>query len=297
MEDVMRNHLIHMLALFVGSLLIVACPNQSDNPFGQPDGGGGTLVFDSGPDQGEFSVDSGAGLPCCPAAFNLYGCQKANGGTGFACHDPSRGCESSQMCGQSCDPEVSGRCQCVETVLCIMGDHFDDKLCKCVPNQDGAVSPPVDAGTCVETVLCIMGDHFDNKLCKCVPNQDGAVSPPVDAGTCVETVLCIMGDHFDNKLCKCVPNQDGAVSPPVDAGTCVETVLCIMGDHFDNKLCKCVPNQDGPTRPDGSGGLVCASAMDCTGALPDLCQICSDGGTGCAHFTCVANKCQVAYCP
>jgi hypothetical protein len=238
------------------------------------------------------------GGACCPTNFNLYSCEKPNGGTGFACHNPALGCASSQVCGQGCDPEVSGRCQCVETVLCTIGDHFDSTLCKCVPNQDGAASPAVDAGTCVDNVLCVMGDHFDSKLCKCMPNQDGAVPPPaVDASTCIDNVLCVMGDHFDSKLCKCVPNEDGAVSPPADAGKCIETVLCIVSDHFDSKLCKCVPNQDAATRADDGGGLGCTSAKDCTGALPALCQICVDGGTGCAHFTCVANKCQIAYCP
>jgi hypothetical protein len=30
--------------------------------------------------------------------------------------------------------------------------------------------------------------------------------------------------------------------------------------------------------------------------LPALCEICTNGSTGCAHFTCVAGQCQVAYC-
>jgi hypothetical protein len=31
--------------------------------------------------------------------------------------------------------------------------------------------------------------------------------------------------------------------------------------------------------------------------LPALCQQCGDGGTACAHFACVASKCEVAFCP
>jgi hypothetical protein len=31
--------------------------------------------------------------------------------------------------------------------------------------------------------------------------------------------------------------------------------------------------------------------------LPTLCEICANGSAGCAHFTCVAGQCQVAYCP
>lgn len=78
---------------------------------------------------------------------------------------------------------------------------------------------------------------------------------------------------------------------PVDAQpTCVDNVLCIQGDRFDTTLCECVPDTS-PTTPS------CMTATDCTGALPALCQLCADGSAGCAHFTCVAGQCQVAYCP
>jgi hypothetical protein len=106
---------------------------------------------------------------------------------------------------------------------------------------------------------------------------------------CVQTNACIVGYHFDPALCQCVAKQDAGMVPPVDAKpTCIDNVLCIQGDHFDTTLCGCVPD----TSP-GS----CNSATDCTGALPALCQLCPDGGNGCAHFTCVASQCQVAYCP
>ncbi len=128
-------------------------------------------------DAGVASPD--AGLACCPAGFTLYGCQEQDGAPGLACHNPALGCASSKMCGQGCDPQVSGRCQCVDNVLCIRGDRFDTTLCKCVPD----------------------------------------------------------------------------------------------------------------TTPS------CSSASDCTGAVPALCQLCANGGYGCAHFACVAGQCQLAYCP
>ncbi len=106
---------------------------------------------------------SASGLGCCPANFDLYSCQRNDGTPGLACHNPAMGCASSLTCGQGCDPEVSGRCQCVQNVLCVVGDHFDSSLCKCVPDTT------VDAG-CVQKVLCVMGDHFDRTLCKCVPD-------------------------------------------------------------------------------------------------------------------------------
>jgi hypothetical protein len=168
-------------------------------------------------DAGVASPD--AGLACCPIGFVLYGCQEPGGGAGFACHNPALGCASSLTCGQGCDPQVSGRCKCVQTGACILGYHPDPILCQCVPDQDAGAVPPVDAQP-----------------------------------------------------------------------ACVDNVLCIQGDHFDMTLCKCVPDTS-PTTPS------CSNATDCTGALPALCQLCANGSPGCAHFTCVAGQCQVAYCP
>ena len=197
----------------LASVLLASCGGVGSNP--------GT--------SGSSGAD--AGLGCCAANFDLYSCQHGDGTTGLACHNPAMGCASSLTCGQGCDPEVSGRCQCVQNVLCVIGSHFDRALCKCVPDA------AADAGAgCVQNVLCIMGDHFDRNLCKCVPNTTA------DAGAgCVQNVLCVMGDHFDRDLCKCVPNTTA------DAGAgCVQNVLCVMGDHFDRNLCKCVPNTSAP---------------------------------------------------
>jgi hypothetical protein len=113
------------------------------------------------------------------------------------------------------------------------------------------------------------------------PALDGGATPD---GVCVQTELCVVGDHFDRTLCKCVPNTDGAVD-----AACVQTQLCIRGDHFDRTLCKCVPDVS-------DGGDGCATAADCQGVLPALCQLCSDGSAGCAHFTCVGGQCTIAYC-
>ena len=155
-----------------------------------------------------------------------------------------------------------------------------------------------NGGVCIDNVLCPRGDHFDNVLCQCVPNQDAGVvpdagAPATDGGVCIDNVLCIRGDHFDNVLCQCVPNQDAGVAldtgaPAIDGGACIDNVLCIRGDRFDNVLCKCVPYT--PTQS-------CNQATDCTGALPALCQKCSDGSNGCAHFTCASRQCAIAYCP
>lgn len=46
------------------------------------------------------------------------------------------------------------------------------------------------------------------------------------------------------------------------------------------------------------GGPDCTSAADCKGVLPGICQVCTDGQTACAHFACVAGRCETQIlCP
>ncbi len=45
-----------------------------------------------------------------------------------------------------------------------------------------------------------------------------------------------------------------------------------------------------------TGTSGCVTAADCKGALPALCQQCTDGSSGCAHFVCNSGSCQIAYC-
>lgn len=61
-----------------------------------------------------------------------------------------------------------------------------------------------------------------------------------------------------------------------------DPIRCPVGERWDSALCKCVPG--------------CTTAADCSGPLPALCKICEKGGTGCAHWACSANKCEIAYC-
>ena len=56
---------------------------------------------------------------------------------------------------------------------------------------------------CIDAVLCILGDHFDATLCKCVPDREAGTVNDTNP-VCIDTVLCIRGDHFDATLCKCV---------------------------------------------------------------------------------------------
>jgi len=46
-----------------------------------------------------------------------------------------------------------------------------------------------------------------------------------------------------------------------------------------------------------NSGVECNVASDCKGALPSLCQVCSNNVSGCAHFECNNNKCETVFCP
>jgi len=164
------------VGLLGGCLLLVACPNDDgNNDSGEsPQLDAAQTSLDGSQDLGaqETGIDGAVG--CCPTGYLLYSCTLRGGETGLACHNPAMGCASSSSCGSGCDPQVSGRCACVETQLCVTGDHFDRDLCKCVPNADASTN--TDAGkdaACIENVLCIRGDHFDTTLCRCVPDMDG----------------------------------------------------------------------------------------------------------------------------
>jgi len=99
-------------------------------------------------------------------------------------------CPSGQYCKYDtsvCDPanggaDCGGTCAvCVQNVLCTTTSHFDNTVCKCVPN------------TCVDTIACIMGTHWSSVQCKCVSD------------TCVDTIACKLGTHWDSYQCTCVP--------------------------------------------------------------------------------------------
>jgi len=86
------------VALLSG-VALAAC-SSTEIPAGQDNGLTGS---DSGTDAGN----------CCPTGSNVYACTFSNGGAGFACHDPAKGCASSTTCGEGCDPVVTGACGAV----------------------------------------------------------------------------------------------------------------------------------------------------------------------------------------
>ena len=206
-------------------------------------------------------------------------------------------------------------CPGVGAVVCLNGGHWDPQTCMCVP--------PADAG-CVDNVLCIMGDHWDPTLCKCAPNacvsqEDGPCGGftqnpcscaaglvcvpnaiPDVPGTCESQRCCPV--RWNMYSCQeengtaglnCHNPKLGCASSLTCGGGCdfqvtgrcpvCDPVVCPSGQSFDTTLCKCVAPG-------------CKTAADCTGPLPQLCEVCPEGGSGCAHFACVAGQCQIAFC-
>ena len=84
-------------------------------------------------------------------------------------------------------------------------------------------------------------------------------------------------------ICNC-PLETGDASctcaPPAD-----DDKRCRPGERWERGRCERGPKPE------------CLAASDCTGPLPQLCEVCSDGGDGCAHFACVDGDCEIAFCP
>ncbi len=121
----------------------------------------------------------------------------------------------------------------------------------------GSGKNPSTGRGCFENVLCVKNSHFDRQACRCV----------VD---CVQTA-CPQGTHWDLKGCKCVED-----APPPK---------CDEGEHWDATRGICIAN---PPQ--------CQTADTCSGALPDLCRICPNGSSDCAHWACKLGSCAVSLC-
>jgi hypothetical protein len=180
--------------------------------------------------------------------------------------------------------------QCVQNVLCVRGAHFDRTLCKCVPDATGGCISRED-GPC---------GGFTQNPCRCAPGLTCVANKIPDVpGTCEPARCCPAsfdmysceeenggtGSNCHNPALAC-PSSSICGKGGCDfevSGRCpvCDPSVCPTGEVFSRDLCQCVG---------------CVTAADCTGPLPQLCEVCPDGSTGCAHWSCVANACDVETC-
>jgi hypothetical protein len=151
---------------------------------------------------------------------------------------------------------------------------------------DATSSPLVIAGSagpapaCVQNVLCIQGTKWDPTACQCVPT--GCVSSaggPCGGFTrhpcqCAPELVCVHRHFLPDFPGRCEARRHPVCDP----------IPCPSGEMFDSTACKCVAPE-------------CETADDCTGALPQFCQVCADGNAVCAHWSCQSGQCSVAACP
>jgi hypothetical protein len=116
------------------------------------------------------------------------------------------------VAGPACLHATDGTCHwqittcpgsCVETVLCVIGDHFDSTLCRCVPSADAGASP---------SCACPNGDV-------CV-KQIGGPAIPADPPTTCEPrmpVVCL-----NPSPCGCLGPNNGRCTPDATVqGLCI----------------------------------------------------------------------------
>jgi len=173
------------------------------------------------------SAAAGGALRCCPTNFDLYSCQQPDGGMGLACHNPALGCASSLTCGQGCDPEVSGRCECVENVLCIRGDHFDHTLCKCVPDVPTSTFCSQDSDCPAGEVCAGRSPIVCPPNAFCVPARI-CVPAPVDAGAPACTTAADCHGALP-ALCELCPDGNPACAHFVCVAGACDVAICPRG--------------------------------------------------------------------
>jgi hypothetical protein len=176
---------------------------------------------------------------------------------------------------------------CVQNVLCIRGDHWDPVLCKCV--SDVCVSQ--EDGPC---------GGFTQNPCTCAKGLKCVLNPIPDVpGTCEPDRCCPTG--WNMYSCReengragfnCHNPRQGCPSSQTCGGGCdlevtrrcpgvCDPLPCASPQLWDPALCRCVD---------------CVTAGNCRGPLPQLCRVCADGQTACAHWACMSGACQVATC-
>lgn len=237
--------------------------------------------------------------PCAPGAAceQGTGCATASAGGVTSCSysctcGPSGVFDCEELNCVDASPPPTGCTQgavCSLNAGCGMGSPGGcSTICNCDATghlQCSTSCPTVDAG-CVQNVLCVAGDHFDPTQCRCVPDTLGCCRAGWDLYGCTD-VDGGAGFNCRNPALGCASSLTcGGGCDSQVTGFCspvCDPIPCRSGEMFDSTKCACViPG--------------CNTAADCTGGLPALCEICGDGGVGCAHWSCVAGQCVDSFC-
>ncbi|MFI5394538.1 MAG: Ig-like domain-containing protein [Candidatus Binatia bacterium] len=108
------------------------------------------------PQGGAITGNPPGDLGCCPDGWDLYPCTFAGGGKGLACHNPALGCPSSEVCGQGCDPVVTGTCDgCSDGCgyICVSETPLPTPATTPVPTVPLCCEPGA-GGPCPVSIIC-----------------------------------------------------------------------------------------------------------------------------------------------
>ncbi len=123
-----------------------------------------------------------------------------------------------------------------------------------------------------------------------------------DAGSCAR-----LAPTTDGGTCPVAPS-DGVVCDLTDiasgwcgAADCPQSVGCCGFGVHPGETCFAECGVCTSRQHDCVTQGACATDSDCSGTLPHICQNCpldpsGQGSKGCAHWTCNAGQCEVAYC-
>jgi hypothetical protein len=205
----------------------------------------------------------------------------------------------------SCDACPSGwQVPTGDPALCCRNDPAMPSVIDCF-SQAIPLPRPGDAGTgpapCIENGV----SHADGTSWTCT---DGCNTCTCNNGQAISTLLACAADAAPP------PAKDAGPAPCVDNGvshangtswTCSNDAcggcFCDNGTIARASTIACPVLDGGSGSADASppppvDAAECSVASDCKGALPALCEVCTNGGDGCAKFACNAGICEIVYC-
>jgi len=236
-------------------------PDAGGSP--PPDGGGSQCVYACPlgwypPSSAVVSGGSNEGTPVTTAASS--GCCSTDSSGDTVCAYPV----------DACPVEPQTVCACPAILV----------------NADGSTTGPgCNCGTPASS-SCTLPSAPPEPVCS--PCPDDWQVPTGEPGLCCQTQ--------SDGVIECFSQASAPPAPPVaslDAGSPPPALDASSPGMVDGSP---PPALDATSPAQDAATGTCMMPTDCTGALPALCEICSDGGNGCAHFTCIDNQCGIGYC-